>query len=104
MGYPAVDSIMEMVRKINEIGRRARSGEPTADDYLRAVSEEPRTEWFTALLREKNDELVKERERADRLAAALRTWHRASGESATEADVQLVKTLRGMGILERDVI
>ncbi len=48
---------MEMVRTINEMSRRARAGEPGVEDYLRAVSADPVTEWFTALLQEKNDEL-----------------------------------------------
>lgn len=95
---------METVRKINQLGQRARSGEPTADDYLRAVSSEPRTEWFTGLLREKNEELEKERERSSRIAAALRAWHFAlSSENATEreANVKLIQALRSMGIIER---
>ena len=95
---------MEMVRKVNEIGHRARSGAPGADDYLRSVASDPTTEWFTELLLEKNEELTKERERADRLACALRDWYRAkqartAEQSADEAESQLINLLRAMEIL-----
>lgn len=105
MDTPGADSLMGMVRKINEIGRRARSGEPAADDYLRAVSSDPATEWFTDLLREKNDELRKEKERSDRLASALRAWRResreaTSSESAAAAADRLCNVLRQMKIIE----
>jgi hypothetical protein len=103
MDNAAAHSLMETVGKINQMVQRARSGEPTVDDYLRAVSEEPRTEWFTGLLREKNEELRKERERFDGLVAALRAWHLATNEGESpesEADARLVKVLRRTGIVE----
>ena len=104
MDNPGALHLMEMVRKINEIGQRARSGAESADDYLRAVASDPTTEWFTELLREKNEELTKERERTGQLACALRAWYRAkharTGEqSADEADLQLVNLLHVMEIL-----
>ena len=98
MDNPAVDSLLDTVRKINEIGRRARSGEPQVEDYLRAVSSEPRTEWFATLLREKNEELAKEREQFDRLSSAVRAWY--AGRSEGEADLRLAKVLSAMGIVE----
>lgn len=97
MDNPAARSLVEMVRQINEIGRRARSGEPGPDDYLRAVSSDPVTEWFTDLLREKNTELEVERDRADRLASALRNWFKAkdlNAADASQADIQLARFLR----------
>jgi hypothetical protein len=100
MDNPGMDSLMDTVRRINEVGRRARSGEPQVEDYLRAVGSEPRTEWFTNLLREKNEELLKERDRSDRLANALRTWYR-SNDQASDADVQLIKALRSFGVVEQ---
>ena len=104
MENPGAWHLMEMVRKINEIGHRARSGAPSADDYLRAVASDPTTEWFTELLREKNEELTKEGERADQLACALRAWYRAkhgtAGEpSADEAEMQLINLLHAIEIL-----
>ena len=95
---------METVRKMNEMGRRARLSDPEVEDYLRAVTSDPTTEWFTELLREKNEELTKERERADQLASALRAWYgtkqAATGEqSADEAESRLVNLLRTMEIL-----
>ena len=106
MDNPAGRALMEMVRKINDIGHRARSGEPNVEDYLRAVSSDPVTEWFTELLREKGDELEKERQRSERVAGALRAWYRAkdTGESTaatSEAELQLVNALQTMGIIER---
>jgi hypothetical protein len=81
MEYPAARSLMETVRQINEIGRRARSGEPQVEDYLRVVASDPTTQWFTELLREKNEELNRERERADQLARELQKLsNRDSGE------------------------
>ena len=115
MENPAVWQLMEMVRKINEITHRARSGvsaneitqTPTSgaagvDDYLEALASDPTTEWFTQLLREKNAELETERQRTERLAAALRLWRRAkeTPASAHEADPQLLNVLRVMGIVE----
>jgi hypothetical protein len=105
MDNPAAHSLMEMVRQINEMGRRARSGEPTAADYLRAVSSDPMTEWFTDLLREKRDELAKESERMDRLISALRAWHSAIGksnESGGEANGELVRVLHELGVIRSD--
>jgi hypothetical protein len=105
MDYPAGWHLMEMVREINDIGRRARSGAPGVDDYLRAVTSDPTTEWFTALLREKSANLERETQRADQLACALRAWYgakqtRMSDVSVNEADFQLVNTLRAMGIVD----
>ena len=66
MDSPAARSLMETVRQINEMGRRARAGgEPGVEAYLRIVASDPTTEWFTELLREKSQELATERERAD---------------------------------------
>jgi hypothetical protein len=93
---------METVRMINEMGRRARAGEPGVDEYLQRVAADPVTDWFTELLREKSAELDQERQRTDQLASALRTWHAAriaSAECPTEADVQLIGVLQAMGII-----
>jgi hypothetical protein len=104
MDNPAARSLMETVRQINEIGRRAKSGQPGPEDYLRAVSQDPTTEWFTELLREKNEQLQTERRQSDRLANALRAWHRekAAGTSAEiheEAELRLFKILQEIGII-----
>ena len=64
------------------------------------VSADPITEWFSGLLREKSEELEQERQRADRLARALRAWHTAANESTSEADLQLIKVLREMKIVD----
>ena len=106
MDMPGAQSLMEMVRTINQMSRRARAGEPGLEDYLRAVSADPVTEWFTALLQEKNDELQTERERSDRLASALRAWSREvveaeSNGGQSDTDLRLLKVLRGMGIIQR---
>jgi hypothetical protein len=93
---------METVRMINEMGRRARAGEPGVDAYLQRVAADPVTEWFTELLREKSAELERERQRTDQLANALRMWHAAridGAECPTEADVELIGVLRAMGII-----
>jgi hypothetical protein len=106
MENPAAWSLLETVRKINEIGRRARSGEPGVEDYLRMVSADPVTEWFTGLLREKSEALEEERQRADRLARALRAWHAATATRvsanlpASEAESQLITVLREMRIID----
>lgn len=105
MDNPAAWQLMEMVRKINDIGQRARSGLPGVDDYLRTVTSDPATEWFTELLREKSAELERERQRADQLACALRAWYGAKHEgtpdlSANEAELQLINTLHVMGIID----
>lgn len=104
MDNPAARSLMEAVRQINEIGRRARSGEPSVEDYLRACASDPTTEWFTELLREKNDELGREQQRTDKMTAALRAWYRAKQAeqpevSANEAELRLINMLHGMGIV-----
>ena len=95
MDNPGALQLMEMVRKISEIGKKARSGAPSADDYLRALASDPTTMWFT--------ELTKERERADQLACGLRAWYRAkhatTGESPAEPDLQLINLLHVMEIL-----
>ena len=103
MDMAAARSLMEMVETINEMSRRARAGEPGVEDYLKAVNQDPVTEWFTALLQEKNQELQTERERADRLTSALRAWRREldEGQSSGDAELRLLKVLRGMGIIER---
>ncbi len=72
MDNPAGRSLTELVRKMSEVGRREGSGDPDAEEYLRIVSSDPVTEWFTKLLREKNEELEQERRRGDRLARELR--------------------------------
>jgi hypothetical protein len=104
MDSPGARHLMETIRKISEIGQRARSGAPSADDYLRALASDPTTEWFSELLREKSEELTKQSERADQVAGALRAWYRTkhatTGEpSVDEADLQLVDILRAMKIL-----
>jgi hypothetical protein len=100
MDNPAARDLMDMVRKINEIGRRARSGDLSATDYLRVLSSDPTTQWFTELLREKTAELEKERQRADQLTSALRAWHWAKQTSASDADRQLTEAMRIRGIIE----
>ena len=102
---PAADSLVEMVRRLNEMTRRARSGEPTIDDYLQAVASDPTTEWFTVLLREKTEELEKERARANRLARAGRKWYCAMGarlseHTCSEAELDLARALRDLGVIE----
>jgi hypothetical protein len=103
MDHPETRSVVEIVRKINEIGRRARSGKPGVEEYLRDISSDPLTEWYTGLLQEKSAELENERSRADRLFGALRAWHGAKeAESAggvSQADAQLIHVLRTMGFL-----
>jgi hypothetical protein len=104
MDNPAARSLLETVRQINEIGRRARSGEPAAEDYLRAIASDPVTEWFTGLLREKSEELERERRRVDQLTCALRAWYMARGTlsngPASEAESQLRNVIHAMGIIE----
>jgi hypothetical protein len=105
MENPAARSLMETVRKINEAGRRARSGELAVEDYLHAISADPVTEWFTELLREKREELTNERQRTDQLASALRAWYHAKdatkgGDSPDKAESELVNVLRGMEIIK----
>src|SRR5262245_36489314 len=105
MDNPAINSLMETVRKINEISQRARSGDPSEEDYLKTVAADPVTEWFTGLLREKNAELQKERDRSDRLSKALWAWYRATRQaqpegSSSEAEQQLVRVLRDLDIIE----
>ena len=103
MEYSAAHSLMETVRKINHLVQRGRSSEFSVDEYLRTVSQDPRTQWFTELLREKNEELWNERERWDRLAAALRAWHSSVMERespAQDTDMQILAALRSIGIIE----
>jgi hypothetical protein len=104
MDSPAARSLVETVRELNEMVRRARSGEPSVEDYLRTVSADPVTEWFTGLLREKSEELEQERQRADRVARALRGWYAARGARAnppaSEAELQLITVLREIGIID----
>jgi len=87
------------------MNRRARSGEPAIDAYLHGVASDPVTEWFTPLLREKTEELEKERVRANRLARAGRQWFSAMGtklseESCSEAELELARVLRDLGVIE----
>jgi len=106
MDIPVARSLMEIVGKINEMGRRATSGDPSVEDYLRIVSSDPMTEWFTGLLREKSEELEREQQRVDRLAHALRAWHAAraapgsANASTSAAELQLVNVLREMRIID----
>jgi hypothetical protein len=107
MENPSANSLLETVRKINEIGRRARSGEPSVEDYLRALASDPVTKWFTDLLREKSTELEAQRQRADRLTGAVKTWHwksreRISDGSASEAEIELANVLRVIGVVEHE--
>lgn len=102
---PAADSLMDTVRKFNEMTRRARSGEPSIDDYLQALASDPVTEWFTGILREKSEDLEKEKARADRLAAACRRWHidasaRISQGQCSAAEADLANVLRDLSIIE----
>ena len=75
------------------------------EDYLRTVSSDPVTEWFTEVLREKNSELEQERQRADGLACALRAWYKAKdtrefANATNGPDSQLVNVLKSMGIID----
>jgi hypothetical protein len=103
MQDPTAQSLLETVRKVNQMARKAQSGEPRIEDYLRAISADPATEWFTGLLREKNEELESERKHSDRLTSALRRWARqrnAVGSKQLDADSQLLDFLREDGIIE----
>lgn len=106
MDNTAALSLIETVRKLNEVTRKARSGDPSVEDYLRIVSSDPVTEWFTGLLREKSEELEQERERVDRLARALRAWYAATAAralvngSTSEGELQLINVLREMRIID----
>jgi hypothetical protein len=105
MYNPAADSIVETVRKLNEMTRRARAGEPAVDDYLRALASDPVTEWFTVLLREKTEQLEKERERTDHLAGACRRWFseastRLAENHGSAAEAGLANVLRELSIIE----
>ncbi len=103
MDNPGARSLMDLVRQINEMGRRARSGEPGVEDYLRILASDPTTKWFTELLREKSAELEKERKRADELTSALRAWYQAkqagSEQAGSEAESQLVQALRRLNVV-----
>ena len=81
------------------------AGEPAVDDYLRALASDPVTEWFTVLLREKTEELEKERERADRLTGACRRWFsevhsRLAENHCGAAEADLANVLRELSIIE----
>lgn len=107
MDNPANFSLMESVRKMNDTVRRARSGEPQVEDYLKVIASDPVAEWFNEILREKTDELLTERQKSDQLAAALRNWYSArhgethSSESVVAAEQRLVSLLERMEILNR---
>jgi hypothetical protein len=105
MDQPGADSLVETVRRLNEMMRKARSGEPTVDDYLQAVASDPVTDWFTVLLREKTEELEKERARLNRLTLAGRHWlgdmgPRLSENACTQAELDLARALRDLGVIE----
>lgn len=93
---------MESVRLLNEMGRRARAGQPEVENYLHSVASDPITGWFTELLREKSAELEHERHRVDQLTSAVRAWHQTRIEGSqcpSGADVQLVNVLQALGII-----
>jgi hypothetical protein len=99
MENPAARNLMDMVRQVSEMARKARSGEPTLDDYLKAVASEPRTEWFMEILHEKSAELEKETERADRMTRLLRNWYAAKLSAGDAADQQLISAIRSIGVI-----
>jgi hypothetical protein len=101
MNNPATDLLLDMVRQINEIGRRARSGAPGVDDYLEIIKADPTTQWFTDLLRDKNAELQTEKQRTSDLSAALWAWLRAKQSALDSADRQLIDSLRVLGVIEQ---
>jgi hypothetical protein len=93
---------MELVRRANQIGQVAGADKPEVEDYLREISADPMTEWFTELLHEKNQELAVEKEQSERLAGALRDWYTAkwaSAESSSEAESRLTDVLHEMRII-----
>lgn len=94
---------MDLVRQVNEMGRRARSGEPGVEDYLRILAADPTTQWFTELLREKSDELEKEKKRTDELVFAVRAWYQARQagpeQAGSEAETQLIQALSRLNII-----
>ena len=105
MDNPGADSLMETVRKINEVAKKARSSKPGVEEYLQGLNSDPVTEWFMELLREKNGELAEEKERGDRLVRALRLWHQAKAAamlepSASQADLQLTSAMRDLGLID----
>ena len=102
MQDPATQSLLETVRKINHMARKMRSGEPGIEDYLREITADPATEWFTQLLREKNQELENERKHSDLLVSALKRWARQRKAVGSEAgaDSQLLDFLLETGIIE----
>ena len=62
-------------------------------------------EWFTVLLREKTEELEKERERVDHLSVACRRWFSEVHSRLTEgncgaAEAGLAEVLRELSIIE----
>jgi hypothetical protein len=104
MDNPAGRSLMGLVRKMNELGQRAKADKPEVEDYLREISSDPLTSWFTELLDEKNRELAGEKEQSDRLAVALRAWYaakaaRSCAESTDEAESRLTDVLHEMRII-----
>ena len=104
MDNPGARSLMDTVRKINQMAQSARSGESGIEDYLRGVSSDPMTEWFTEILREKNEELEKEKQRTDQLACALRSWYqsrptRDGEEPPSTAEAQLINILHEMQVV-----
>ena len=105
MENPSAESLTEMVRKLNQMVKGTKSREPDVDDFLRAIASDPMARWFTELLREKNEELASERQRAHQLAGALRAWYQAKhsttgSKSGDEAELQLINVLRGLEVLD----
>ena len=102
MDFPAAHALTAKVREIEALVRKARAGEPTAEDYLRAVNSDPAAEWYRDLLREKNEELEQERGRSTELVQALHKWMEARSASGqvSDADAQLIETLRQKGTFD----
>jgi hypothetical protein len=105
MYNPAADSLMDTVRRFNEMTRRARSGEPSVEDYLQTLASDPVAQWFTEVLREKSEDLQKEQARMDRLTAACKRWYteatpRLSANRGTVAEAELASILRDLSVIE----
>jgi hypothetical protein len=105
MDNPAARSLMETVQKLNRIGKLAGANKPEVDDYLRGIDSDPLSDWFTELLREKDQELAGQRQQSDRLAVALRDWYAAKAartavEPPGEAELRLAQVLHEMKIVE----
>lgn len=96
MDFPAAHALTAKVREIEALVRKARAGEPTAEDYLRAVNADPAAEWYGDLLREKREELEQERARSAEVAQALHKWMEARSASGqvSDADAQLIDTVQ----------